>query len=233
MNVSSAVATSNLPVALKKPFATYAGLAIALLGAPIFAAVYRALTGERHSDLQLFGREFGFFLLAVALLWIIRTQEELAFRSIGLQTDRLARSFGRGLLVAIVLIAVSVALYVLLPKVGLHIGDNSKYAFKASLWIAALVTVRAGVIEEFFYRGFAIERLKNLGGSTTLAWVIPLIAFAGAHYRQGLGGIITAAVLGGILTLYYLKRRDLLANMTAHFLVDFVFNVGMPLLSRG
>jgi len=29
-----------------------------------------------------------------------------------------------------------------------------------------------------------------------------------------------------------LKFRDLVANMAAHFLVDFVFNVGLPLVSR-
>jgi hypothetical protein len=32
-------------------------------------------------------------------------------------------------------------------------------------------------------------------------------------------------VLGGILAGFYLWRRDLVANMTGHFLVDFVGNV--------
>jgi membrane protease YdiL (CAAX protease family) len=59
--------------------------------------------------------------------------------------------------------------------------------------------------------------------------LVPLIIFAASHYRQGAGGIIAALVLGGILSAFYLKFRDLLANITAHFLADFVLNVGLPL----
>jgi membrane protease YdiL (CAAX protease family) len=40
-------------------------------------------------------------------------------------------------------------------------------------------------------------------------------------------------VLGGILTAIYMKFRDLLANITAHFLADFVLNVALPLASGG
>jgi len=37
-------------------------------------------------------------------------------------------------------------------------------------------------------------------------------------------------VLGSIITGYYLWKRDLLAAMFAHFLVDFVPNVLLPAL---
>ncbi len=36
--------------------------------------------------------------------------------------------------------------------------------------------------------------------------------------------------LGGILTLFYLWRRDLVANIIGHFLVDFTANVVPRLL---
>jgi len=32
-------------------------------------------------------------------------------------------------------------------------------------------------------------------------------------------------VLGAVLTLFYLWRRDLVANMIGHFMVDFIANV--------
>ena len=38
-------------------------------------------------------------------------------------------------------------------------------------------------------------------------------------------GIVIALVLGAVLTLFYLWRRDLVANMIGHFTVDFIGNV--------
>jgi membrane protease YdiL (CAAX protease family) len=38
-------------------------------------------------------------------------------------------------------------------------------------------------------------------------------------------------VLGGIFTAFYLRYRDLLANITAHLLGDFVLNVVLRLVS--
>jgi membrane protease YdiL (CAAX protease family) len=89
------------------------------------------------------------------------------------------------------------------------------------------------VVEELIYRGFAIERLESLSGNSWVAALVSLVAFAAAHYRQGLGGVVSAAILGGLLTIFYLKLRDLVANMAAHFLVDIVLNVGIPLVNRG
>lgn len=40
-------------------------------------------------------------------------------------------------------------------------------------------------------------------------------------------------VVGGVATLFYLKYRDLIANMVGHTVVDLVLNVGLPLVSGG
>jgi len=214
--------------ALKNPTATFVGLAIALFGAPVFVALYRAITGENHSDAQVLGRELGIFLLVGLLLWIVKRWELLPLTSIGLQVDRLRTSLLRGLGLAVIVLIVTVGLYLLLRGVGFHLGEDHANAFHPSLLIVTLITLRAGIAEEIFYRGFAIERLQRLAGNKWVAGLLPLVLFALAHYRQGLGGIIAAFVLGGILTVFYMKFRDLLANMTGHFLADFVLNVLLP-----
>jgi membrane protease YdiL (CAAX protease family) len=132
----------------------------------------------------------------------------------------------------VIVLAVTVGLYLLLRKAGVRLGEDRANAFHPALWVVSLSMLRAGVAEEIFYRGFAIERLQSLAGKF-LAGLIPLTIFALSHYRQGLGGIIAAFVLGGVLTASYLKFRDLLANITAHFLGDFVLNVLLPLVSGG
>jgi uncharacterized protein len=59
--------------------------------------------------------------------------------------------------------------------------------------------------------------------------LIPLAIFALGHYRQGVAGIIIALLTGAVLTYAYVWKRDLVANMIAHFTVDFVPNILLPL----
>ena len=57
------------------------------------------------------------------------------------------------------------------------------------------------------------------------AAALPLVIFGVAHWTGGWANIVIALALGVILSAFYLWRRDLVANMIAHFLVDFVANV--------
>ena len=215
------------------PVATAFGLAIALFATPLFVAGYRFIVGESRSDAQVTMREVGIFLIVALLLWLIKTRELLPLDSISLRTGRLGRSMLRGALLALILLLVTVGLYFILRQLGIHLGEGSSGAFHPSLPVVAFIMLRAGIAEEIFYRGYSIERLRSLTGNAWLAALIPLLMFAASHYRQGQGGIIAAFVLGGIATLFYLKFRDLIANITGHTLADLVLNVGLPLVSSG
>jgi membrane protease YdiL (CAAX protease family) len=221
----------NDPLLLGRRWITCCGLIIALLSAPVFAAFYRGITGENHSNLQLLTRELGFLVLVILLLWIVRTQEKLPFSSIGLQAGKPMRSILRGLVLTVMALIVTVGSYFLLRAFGIQLGGTGSNSFQPSPWMATLIALRAGVAEEIFYRGYAIERLQSLTGNKWLAALVPLVIFAAAHYRQGPGGIVAVLVLGGLLTIFYLKFRDLIANIIGHFLEDFVLNVILPLLS--
>jgi membrane protease YdiL (CAAX protease family) len=76
-----------------------------------------------------------------------------------------------------------------------------------------------------FYRGYAIERLEALGLNRFWASIIPLLIFGVAHWTGGWANIVIALVLGAVLTLFYLWRRDLVRKHFGHFLVDFISNV--------
>jgi len=83
-----------------------------------------------------------------------------------------------------------------------------------------LVVLRAGGVEELFYRGYAIERLQFLGLNRWWAGVSPLLIFGIGHATNGWANVVLA--LGAVLTAVYLWRRDLAANMIGHFMVDFI-----------
>jgi len=89
-------------------------------------------------------------------------------------------------------------------------------------WVLALIVVRAAVVEEILYRGYAIERVAALTGSRILAVLIPSAAFVIAHMQTW--GVAYAIAFVGPLALImsgmYLWRRDIGVNMIAHFLTD-------------
>jgi uncharacterized protein len=207
------------------------GLAFALTAIPIFMATYRAATGEMHSNWQVLGREFVVFLLVGLLLLIVKQWELLPLTSIGLHANMLQTSLLRGLRLAAIILAITFGLYRILHLAGVHLGEDRNDVFHPSLVVVTVSMLRAGVAEEIFYRGFAVERLQSLTGSRALAALVPLTIFAVSHYRQGPGGIVAALFMGGALTAFYMKYRDLVANITAHFLIDFGLDVVLPLVS--
>jgi uncharacterized protein len=110
-------------------------------------------------------------------------------------------------------------------------GPGSAAFEKLPLWLITAIVFRAGVVEELFYRGYAIERLQMIGLGRFWSVAIPLVIFSLGHWSGGAANILIAFTAGLILTGFYLWRRDLAANMIGHGLVDFVANVLPKLFS--
>jgi membrane protease YdiL (CAAX protease family) len=165
---------------------------------------------------------------AAALLVLVRRGERLPLTSIGLGTSRWWKSILWGLVIAVICGFVGVVLAAL-TSYG-H-GRGSDAFEKLPLWLLSLIVIRAGVVEELFYRGYAIERLQSLGLRRFWSAAIPLVIFGVGHWTGGWANIVIALALGAVLAGFYLWHRDLAANMIGHFLVDFVANVLPKLFS--
>lgn len=167
-------------------------------------------------------KEVGMWVIAVIILLIVRCGEGLPLSSVGLGTARWMKSILWGLLLTVICLGAAVGLIVL---TGYNGGETGKALEKLPLWLITLVVIRAGAVEELCYRGYAIERLQALGLPGSVSAAIPLAIFAVGHWTGGWANILIALALGGILAVFYLWRRDLVANIIGHFLVDFVGNV--------
>jgi membrane protease YdiL (CAAX protease family) len=207
---------------------TWFGLAFSMLSMLVIRQLFRAVNPEPGATLALV-REGCYLASAGALIWLIRRGEKLPLRSIGIGTSPLWKSLAWGVVIAIACVIPAAAIAHL---TGYGQGAASQALAKLPLWVISIVVVRAGVVEELFFRGYAIERLQAVGLGRIAACVIPLAIFSIAHWTGGAANILIAFVLGGILTAFYLWRRDLVANMFGHFLVDFVANVLPALFSR-
>jgi len=207
---------------------TYAGLAIALFGAPAVVVLFK-LAGFGRAD---FGatvvRELIILALVAILFWIIRTREKLPLSSIGLRSQKVGPAALWSLAVVLMFGVGIAACLLVFPLIGLSYGSSSGPA--VPLGVSLLLYARAGIAEEVFYRGYAIERIEALTGNRVMAAAIPLLIFAGGHFSQGFAGILITFVIGAIATAIYLWKRNLLILIIAHFMVDFIPNVLLPLL---
>jgi len=209
---------------------TYAGLAIALFGIPAVNLVFKLAGYTRADDNAIVVRELAILALVGFLLWIIRKGERLPLSSIGIRRQPIGPAI---LWTVIAIIAFAAALFLclglLLPALGMTYGSQGGPA--VSLAVTTLVVMRAGIAEEIFYRGFAIERIEALTGSRALAALVPLVMFAGFHFSQGMAGVIIAFFVGAAATAIYLWKRNLVILIAAHFTLDFVPNVLIPLVA--
>jgi membrane protease YdiL (CAAX protease family) len=171
-------------------------------------------------------RESLHWLCAIVVLLIIKRSERLPLTSVGIGTCPLWRSLLWGLLLAVVCGAVGLGIAILTHFGG---GKTGESLGRLPLWLVLLIVIRAGVIEEFFYRGYTIERLQAIGLNKYAAAAVPLLVFSLGHWQGGWANVVIALALGGVLSASYLWRRDLVANIIGHFIVDF-FGVVLPRL---
>ena len=207
--------------------ATWAGLLISLFAMVVIRQAFVFFVPE-ITFISALLKEALIWVSALALIVIIRRGEHLPMRSIGLGTARWWKSILWGFIIAVVSgVAVGVLAYV----TGYGHGPGSAAFEKLPLWLITLIVFRAGVVEELFYRGYAIERLRLVGVGRFWSVTIPLVIFSLGHWSGGAANLLIAFAAGLILTGFYLWRRDLVANMIGHGLVDFVANVLPALFS--
>jgi membrane protease YdiL (CAAX protease family) len=88
-----------------------------------------------------------------------------------------------------------------------------------------MVGITAGVCEEWLYRGFFLAVVAALGGGlpTGVLVVVAALAFGLAHAYQGRVGVLTTALLGGVMAALYLETGSLLLPVLLHALIDLRF----------
>ena len=88
-----------------------------------------------------------------------------------------------------------------------------------------LVGVTAGVCEEWLYRGFFLAVVTAVGDGLPAPVLVAVgaVAFGLAHAYQGVAGIVTTGVLGGVMAGLYLGTGSLLLPVLLHALIDLRF----------
>jgi len=197
---------------------TWVGLFISLFGFIALRLTFRAL-GVSNSIPADLCRELVIWIMAALLILLIRRGEKLPLSSIRLGVEPWRQSVRFGCILAGLC---GVTAWIVIMFTGYGHGPGSAEFNKMPIWFETVAVIRAGIVEELFFRGYAIERLESIGCGRFLSAAIPLSIFAATHWTGGIPNIIIAFVVGAVLTLFYLWRRDLVANMIGHGLSDFL-----------
>lgn len=179
-----------------------------------------------HGDsiAEMLAREAIWWSLALVMLLWLAFVERKPLESIGFR-----RPTWKGAAVAILAAALVTAFMVVQFAVIIplfHLNPDAALAkqqatLKTPYWFRVLLVSRAAFVEEVLFRGYVIEKVRQLSGSTALAVVVSIAAFTYGHlHGWGIVHLIPVAAGGAVFALLYVWRRDLPSNILAHFLAD-------------
>ena len=92
----------------------------------------------------------------------------------------------------------------------------------AELLAFAAVCLTAGICEELLYRGWLVNLLLALTGSTWVAVALGAVVFGLAHAYQGAIGVLRTAVIGLQLAVLFVGVGSLIPGQVLHTGVDLV-----------
>lgn len=169
-------------------------------------------------------REAVWWLYALAILSWLVLAERLPLSSIGFRspTWKTLLFAVLGLVAALFVFTIHFAVIVRLFHLDTTGAlEQQRAILSRPYWFRVLLTLRAGVVEEILFRGYLIEKVRQLTGSVALAVALSVLTFTGAHFAGwGLVHLIPVFGVAIVFALLYVWCRDLPSNMLAHFLTD-------------
>ena len=145
----------------------------------------------------------------------------------GISAKTVLGGVGLGLLLFVLFGVLNVAI----QAMGLELNQETAATIASQPWSVLLMLVlRAAVVEEVLYRGYAFERTLELTGSRFLAILLPLIVFTLVHLAWGVGHLLFVFLVGGLFASIYAAKRSLALLFVAHFTVDILAVLVLPLM---
>lgn len=182
---------------------------------------------------QLLGISFALVPVLLAVHLLNRDRGD-ARAQLGLDTRRYAAdlAWGAGLAAAIGL--PGVALFWIAARLGVN--ASLVPAGLPDLWwtvpVLILAAAQNAILEEVIVVGYLMTRLRQLGWRVGAVIATSALLRGSYHLYQGLGAFVGNMIMGGILSLYFLRTRRVLPLIVAHTLLDVVAFVGYALLPR-
>lgn len=168
------------------------------------------------------GREVLWWVAIIVVLLYISLVERRNFASVGFRRPKVLDLVLAALAGILMLAGIIVIYQIIFPLFHLKMNAGElKSLLQTPFWYRLILVTRAAVAEELLFRGYPIERLRELTGGFVPAAILSCAAFTYAHLASwGAAQLIVAGYGGVVLTILYVWRRNLWANMLAHWIAD-------------
>jgi len=172
---------------------------------------------------NMVANEFVFWALVAAVLLYVTRVERRPLASIGFTRPSMA-DLGLATATGVAIVVMLGVLYlVVFPKLGWDETQQFQPLMAVPFWLRLVTVIRAAVSEEILFRGYALGRTEELTGSRAVAALFTWGVFTIDHLGYwGWHHLVVAGLAGAVLTLFYLWRGNLWANILAHFIIDAV-----------
>ena len=169
-------------------------------------------------------------LLLLLLFWIPKIEKK-SLQSIGFGKFKW-RYLWMGILVFVLATIALIFSGMLLVANGLEPIRSLQPVLKSYSFLTLFGLFLTGtVLEEIFYRGYLIERLRELLGRRWLAGLVSWLAFTFVHLKFfGLGPTIDVSILSAALVLLYLKEKSIWPCIVAHGINNLLSYLVFPIL---
>jgi membrane protease YdiL (CAAX protease family) len=128
-----------------------------------------------------------------------------------------------------------------LAAAGLVLGPNSamqkvvqvimpRSPLEMFAWV--LLSISAGICEEFVFRGYLQKQFLALTGSNAAAIATQALIFGVAHLYQGVKGLVIITLYGALFGILAVARQSLRPGMIQHALQDTSSGIGFSLLAK-
>jgi membrane protease YdiL (CAAX protease family) len=88
-----------------------------------------------------------------------------------------------------------------------------------------LLSLTAGICEEFLFRGFVMAAMSRAGLATWIVVILSSAMFGVAHLYQGKGGSVGTGILGTVFALVRIAYHSLLPAVVWHAALDVVAGI--------
>ncbi|HEY0785378.1 MAG TPA: CPBP family intramembrane glutamic endopeptidase [Acidobacteriaceae bacterium] len=161
-------------------------------------------------------------LFAVTALWVRRGQHLVARPNPASERNGAWGHLVAGMLTLLALLVVGVGSSMLLSHLGIGMGPLQYVApvNRAEAGAFLVLSLSAGFVEEFVFRGYLQRQLESLTASLYAASFLQVAIFTAGHLYQGWARLPAVFLVGAVLTVTSKLRGSLVPGMVAHGLGD-------------
>lgn len=160
------------------------------------------------------------------VLMIFMKKDKLTFRNIGYKFEKITVELVIGAVVGALLYFISYYVSDALSQISIFgnmISPKERFSTEGWVFFIGSITI-APFVEENIFRGYGTTQFESRYGKVA-AVMITAFFFSLLHFAEGFTGIVNYFIIGIVLGILFLWRKNIAANFSAHAVVSLIMGI--------